>query len=123
MIDYTTNPGWQTPTHMGKVEALTKEEAALNKPGVLEALCKALKGKAPERGDATNGQLVLAVLDPDSTLVVMVKGVHQAKFFSSNPRDQEHIDQTHYQVRYQGSAHHIYVSPNLAQKWDIVQIT
>jgi uncharacterized protein YcnI len=123
MIDYATNPGWQTTTHKGKVEDLTKEEAALNKEGVLEALCKGLKGKAPERGDATNGQLVLAVLDPDTSLVVMVKGVHQAKFFSSNPRDAGHIDQTHYQVRFQGGAHHIYVSPNMRQTWDIVQIT
>ena len=123
MIDYATNPTWPVSFHLGKEEALSKDEKALNKEGVLEALCKGLGGKAPERGDATNGQLVLAVLDPGSTSVVMVKGVHQAKFFSKNPRDQGHIDQTHYQVRWQGGAHHVYVSPNLRQNWDIVEIT
>lgn len=125
MIDYTTNPKWGTPEHMGKVEKLTDDEAALNKTGVLEALCAAHKKKACSgfRKDATNSLLVEAILNPGKTDVTMVKGVHQAKFGTGNPKDQVRVDQSHYQVRWQGAAHHIYVQPNLSQKWDITEIT
>ena len=125
MIDYATNSGWATPAHKGKLEELTTDEAALNKEGVLEALAAKLKVKAcfGFKGDKTNGLLVEAILNKTETQVVMVKGVHQAAFGAANPRDQVRIDQTHYQVRFAGAAHHVYVSPNLAQKWDITEIT
>ena len=125
MIDYTTNPGWATTSHNGKVEALTKDEAKLNTVNALNDLAAKHKKKACAdfRSDATAGLLIEAILDPAKTDVVMVKGVHQAKFGTNNPRDQVRIDQTHYQVRWGGKADHIYVQPNLGGNWDITEIT
>jgi hypothetical protein len=125
MIDYATNAGWSTPAHKGKIEELTKDEAALNKTGVLESLAAAHKIKKcfGFRTDPSNGLLVEAILDPAKTDVVMVKGVHQAKFGAANPLDQVRVDQTHYQVRWAGAAHHIYVQPNLSAKWEITEMT
>lgn len=124
MIDYSKNPGWQTNEHNGKVEDLKDDEKALNKEGVLEALCeKYQKSAVAVRKDATKGGLVATILHKTDKDVIMVKGIHQAVFFSSNPRDQHRIDQTHYRVEWGGKQHHIYVQPNLAQKWDITEIT
>ena len=125
MIDYTTNPDWATPTHFGKEEKLTDDEKALNQEGVLEALCDKLKksGGTSCRSDKTGGALVHAILASEKKSVIMVKGVHQAKFGSGNARDQHRLDQTHYRVTFQGKSHHIYVQPNLAQKWDITEVT
>lgn len=123
MIDYTAHPNWSVPSHFGKEEKLTADEAALNKEGVLEKLIENFKN-ANAGKDATNGALRTAILDKTTTQVTMVKGVHQAKFFSKNVRDQGRIDQTHYQVKWvRADPHHIYVQPNLSQKWDVTEIT
>lgn len=125
MIDYTKHPDWATPSFKGQAEKLTKDEAALNQEGVLEALCGAHQTSAGKscRSDATKGALVAAILHKTEKSVIMVKGLHQAKFVSNNVLDQNRIDQTHYRVEWAGKQHHIYVQPNLAQKWDITEIT
>lgn len=125
MIDYSQHSNWASPVHSGRAERLTKEEAALNKEGALEALCETHRTRPARdfRKDATNGGLVAAILDKAEKKVIMVKGLHQATFGSSNVRDQDRIDQSHFRVEWAGKQHHIYVQPNLAQKWEITEIT
>ena len=54
---------------------------------------------------------VPAILASGTKTVIMVKGVHQAKFGSGNALDQHRLDQTHYRVTFRARFSVLLVEP------------
>ncbi len=75
------------------------------------------------RGNRTHAEAVRSAAISDSDTLNIYKGVHQDKFGTNTARDQIRIDQAHFNVVFGGKACHVYAQPNLAQKWEITEIT
>jgi len=95
---------------------------ALNSESAILALFqKPLAGDL--RGDRAHAQSVRDAAISGEDELQVYQGVHQDKFGTNTARDQTRIDQAHFNVVFGGNACHIYAQPNLAQKWEITEIT
>ena len=75
------------------------------------------------RGNRTHAEAVRNSAISSTDSLTIYKGVHQDRFATNTRRDQIRLDQTHFNVVFNQRACHVYAQPNLAQKWEITEIT